>query len=150
MYNLNKNARIIMMFVCRNLDYIVNGDLHKCLDEKLTYARNTGVEVNIELTEPIDNTIIDTTELNKMINQIIDDALILMKETDNKKIQFCSFYKYDELWIIIKYNATTTISLLNINKELNKLLNKHYNILSNITNDKSWITQELIIYKGRG
>lgn len=140
------------MFVCRTLDYIVNGDLRKSLDQKLKYVKTAGVEVEIELTEPIDDIIIDVKELIKMIERIIDDALILMKELDDKKMLFCSFYKDNELWIIIKYNtaATTTAPLWHMNKKLNKLLNKHHNIISNITNEDSWITQELIIFKQRG
>jgi ethanolamine utilization cobalamin adenosyltransferase len=138
------------MFVCRTLDYIVNEDLHKYLDEKLTYIKNKGVEVEIELTEPIDDIIIDTKELINMIEQIIDDALVLMKETDNKKLLFCSFYHEDALWVIIRYNATVTTPLRYLNKKLNKILNKYININSNMTYEESSLTQELIIYKERG
>jgi hypothetical protein len=138
------------MFVCRTLDYIVNEDLHRYLDEKLTHIKSIGVEVEIELTEPIDDIIIDAKELIKMIEQIIDDALVLMKETDNKKMLFCSFYHEYALWVIIKYNATVTTPLRCLNKKLNKILNKYININSNITYEESSLTQELIIYKERG
>lgn len=138
------------MFVCRNLDYILNGELHKRLDEKLTLVRNSGVEVTIELVEPIDDVVIDVKELIKMIEQIINDALVLMKDTDNKKMLFCSFYHDDALWVIIKYNTNETIPVWHINKKLDKILNKHYNINNSITSEKSLITQELIIFKERG
>lgn len=138
------------MYVCRTLDCIVNGDLHKCLDTKLTFVKSSGVEVEIELTEPIDDTIIATSELIKIIEQIIDDALVLMKETKNKKMLFCSFYHEDALWVIIKYNTDETIPVWQINKKLDKILNKHYNIDSSITSEESLITQVLIIYKERG
>lgn len=135
------------MFVCRNLDYIVNGELHKSLDEKLTLARNSGVEVTIELVEPIDDIIIGAKDLIKMTERIIDDALVLLEGTENKKMIFCSFYKENDLWIIIKYNATTTRPLVDVNKELNRIINSKYKIISNISSIDSWITQELILFR---
>lgn len=46
------------MIVCRTLDYIVNPELHKFLFTKFDKAKEIGIEIEIELTESIDNLII--------------------------------------------------------------------------------------------
>jgi hypothetical protein len=90
------------MVVCRTLDYIVNTDLNRLLFEKFTYAKSIGIEIEIELTEPIGNLIIKPKGFLKIMDRLLEDAFQSIKGSDEKKMLFCMFYKNGDLWCLVR------------------------------------------------
>ena len=138
------------MIVCRTLDYIVNPELHKFLFTKFDKAKEIGIEIEIELTEPIDNLIIKPKGFLKIMDRLLEDALQSIKESDEKKMLFCMFYKNGDLWCLVRYHFPTNdnqhFSLEEYNKKLAESM-KGYRTISNIEYEDSEITQLIIILK---
>ncbi|WP_092241098.1 hypothetical protein [Lacrimispora sphenoides] len=138
------------MVVCRTLDYIVNTDLNSLLSEKFNYAKSCGIEIEIELTEPIDNLIIKPKGFFKIMDRLLEDAFQSIKGSDEKKMLFCMFYKNGDLWCLVKYhflaNDNQHFSLEKYNKKLAKTM-KGYRTISNIEYEDSVITRFIIMLK---
>jgi hypothetical protein len=138
------------MVVCRTLDYIVNPNLHKFLLSKFNEAKDIGIEIEIELTEPIDNLIIKPKGFLKIMDRLLEDAFQSIKGSDEKKMLFCMFYKNGDLWCLVKYHFLTNdnqyFSLDEYNKKLNETM-KGYRTICNIDYEDSVITQLIIILK---
>lgn len=138
------------MVVCRTLDYIVNPDLHKFLLSKFNEAKDIGIEIEIELTEPIDNLIIKPKGFLKIMDRLLEDAFQSIKGSDEKNMLFCMFYKNEDLWCLVRYHFLTNdnqcFSLEEYNKKLNEAM-KGYRTICNIDYEDSVITQLIIILK---
>ncbi|MGL6220573.1 MAG: hypothetical protein ACRC36_21180 [Lacrimispora sphenoides] len=138
------------MIVCRTLDYIVNPELHKFLFTKFDKAKEIGIEIEIELTESIDNLIIKPKGFLKIMDRLLEDAFQSIKESDEKKMLFCMFYKNGDLWCLVRYhflaNDNQHFSLEKYNKKLAKTM-KGYRTISNIEYEDSVITQLIIMLK---
>lgn len=138
------------MIVCRTLDYIVNTDLNSLLSKKFTYAKSIGIEIEIELTEPIDNLVIKPKGFLKIMDRLLEDAFQSIKGSDEKKMLFCMFYKNGDLWCLVKYNFLTNnnqyFNLGEYNKKLNETM-KGYSTISNIDYEDSVITRLIIMLK---
>ena len=128
------------MFVCRTLDYIVNTDLHVFLFVKFDYAKNKGIKVNIELTEPIVHLPINSKEYIEIIGILLNNAFEIMAGHIEKELDFCMFYANEELHLIIKYPAFKEYS----ERILDKKLKKYKNVEFYSTNEKTFIMQHLV------
>lgn len=91
------------MRVCRTLDYIVNTDLHLYLFVKFENARSEGLQIEIELTEPITRLPIDSKEYLEIVDLILDYAFRSIVESTDKKLKFYMFYTDKELHLVIQY-----------------------------------------------
>ncbi len=138
------------MIVCRTLDYIVNPELHKFLFTKFDKAKEIGIEIEIELTEPIDNLIIKPKGFFKIMDRLLEDAFQSIKGSNEKKMLFCMFYKNGDLWCLVRYHFLTNdnqyFSLKEYNKKLDRTM-KGYRTISNIDYEDSVITQLIIMLK---
>lgn len=129
------------MGVCRTLDYIVNTDLHLFLFVKFDYARSKGIQIEIELTEPITHLPIDSKEYIEVIDLVLDNAFKMIMESTEKKLNFYMFHIDKELHLVLKCSASKEYS----DRVLEKALKKHKNIYFYTTNEKSLIRQHLIV-----
>lgn len=91
------------MFVCRNLDYIVNTNLHLYLFVKFDNARCKGIEIEIELTEPITYLPVDSAKYIEIVDLLLDDVICSLAESKNKKMNFYMFYTDGKLHLVIQY-----------------------------------------------
>jgi len=137
------------MIVCRTLDYIVNPELHKFLLTKFDKAKEIGIEIEIELTEPIADLIIDFKEFSEIIEAAFNDAFKAIHESIEKKLVFCMFYKNEELHFIIQYRAYTDSKQIvyekNLNVCLEKALMKYCDVYCNTEIEEYLVTQQLIV-----
>lgn len=129
------------MSVCRNLDYIVNTDLHLCLFVKFDYAKNKGIKINIELTEPIVHLPINCKEYIEIIGILLNNAFEIMAGHIEKELDFCMFYANEELHLVIKYPAFKEYSGRTLDKKLKKLKN----VELYTTDEKTFVRQHLVI-----
>lgn len=129
------------MFVCRNLDYIVNTDLHLYLFVKLDNARNKGIQIEIELTEPIVYLPVDSVDYIEIVDLILDDVICLLAESKNKKLNFYMFYTEGSLHLVIEYPFNKERS----SKKLDTVLRHYDNFHFFTAYEKGVITQHLIV-----
>lgn len=129
------------MRVCRTLDYIVNTDLHLYLFVKFDNARNKGIQVEIELTEPIVYLPVDSVDYIDIVDLILDDVTCLLAESKNKKMNFYMFYTDGELHLVIEYPFGKECS----SKKLDTVLRHYDNFHFFTAHEKGVITQHLIV-----
>lgn len=92
-----------------SLSNIKDTGLKSLLSSKFIYAMETGLNVEIELTEPIDNLYIDTLDLARILGIFLDNSIEASVETKEKIVRFCMFYGQNKLWIIVQ---NTSLPLL--------------------------------------
>lgn len=138
------------MIVCRTLDYIVNPDLHKFLLSKFDKAKDMGIEIEIELTEHIDDLMIDLNGFFRIIDTILGEAFKSIIESDIKKLVFCMFYKGDCIHFIINYHISTKSDehthIVNLCKRISKV-SKKYDAFQSISIDDFEVTHEICVSK---
>lgn len=144
-----------------SLSYIKDTALKSLLSSKFIYAQETGLNVEIELTEPVDRLFIDSMDLSRILGIFLDNAIEAAVETKEKQIHFCMFYDAQKLWIIIRNSSLPLVPPLGqlINQEVSSkgenrglglynadmILKKYENITWSITFQDSYFTQELIL-----
>lgn len=133
------------MLLKRNLDYILNEELHNYLENKFITAKKNGINIEIELTEPIDNLYFNFKDISKILNIAFNDAFKMVADTQCMQLAFCMFYKANELHFIIKYKSNKNVTMSEINNRLIKKLWKYRNIFCNAINEDSFVTQQLIL-----
>lgn len=133
------------MLLKRNLDYIINDELHNYLEEKFITAQKNGINIEIELTEPIDDIYFHFKDISRILNIALNDAFKVVTESKYLHMAFCMFYKANELHFIIKYKSKQNIAISEVNKRLIKKLCKYRNIYCNAIKEDSYITQQLIL-----
>lgn len=129
------------MYVCRTLDYIVNTDLHLYLFVKFDCAKNKGIKVEIELTEPIMYLPINCKEYIEIIDILFGNAFEMMAGSITKELYFNMFYTDEELHLVIKYPAWKEYSGGILDKNLEKIKNMELYT----TDEESLIRQHLIV-----
>ncbi|MEY8352034.1 GHKL domain-containing protein [Lachnospiraceae bacterium 54-53] len=143
------------------LSNIKDTALKSLLSSKFIYAMETGIQTEIELTEPIGELFMDTLDLSRIIGIFLDNAIDAAMETDKKELNFCMFYKDGNLYIIIQNTApmpTHAISELRRQGTSSKgenrgiglfnvamILNDYENAIWNTTYEEPYFTQELIL-----
>lgn len=137
------------MKVVRTLEYIYNKDLNNYLDSIFAYASSKGIEVEIELTEPIIELLIEFKEYKKILDKAFECAFTTIKECDEKKLVFCMFYNYGHLYLVIIYPDCTTnnktVSAEDIAKKMYGVVKKHDNVHLHIVNEDSKIIHQITI-----
>jgi len=113
------------MHVCRTLDYIVNTDLHLYFFIKFDEARSKGIQVEIELTEPIMYLPIDSKEYINIVDLVLDDVIEGIAGSSEKKLNFYIFYACGEMHLVIEYSADRKYSCKVLDKALKKYKNAH-------------------------
>lgn len=94
----------------KNFDHIKDDGLKGLLLNKFIYAEEKGIEIKIELTEPINRIFIDCIDLYRIIGIFLDNAIEATMETKKQELMITMFYKKtEELYIIIK-NTTLPIT----------------------------------------
>ncbi|MGL6218988.1 MAG: hypothetical protein ACRC36_13195 [Lacrimispora sphenoides] len=88
------------MRVCRTLNYVVNIELHLYLFVKFDSAREKGMKIEIELTEPITHLPIAPKEYIEIADLVLDNTLEIIAESFERKLKFYMFYT-DKLFNIL-------------------------------------------------
>ncbi|WP_303872012.1 hypothetical protein [Acetobacterium wieringae] len=137
------------MRVVRTLEYIYNKDLNNYLASKFAYASSKGMEVEIELTEPIIDLLIDFKDYKKILDKAFKYAFRTVKKCDEKKLVFCMFYNYGHLYLAIIYPAFTKTDRIvfakDIESKMYRVIKKYENVHQHIVNEKSKITHQIAI-----
>lgn len=140
---------------------IKNTAFKSLLSSKFIYMIEIGIKAEIELTEPIEDLVIDCLDLSRIIGIFLDNAIEAAIDTDEKEIIFCMFYKNNQLYIIIQ-NTTMVpkhpISELNCQgisskgenrgfglHNVSMILSKYDNTILNTSHEEPYFTQELIL-----
>lgn len=129
------------MYVCRTLDYIVNTDLHLYFFVKFDDARSKGIQIEIELTEPIMYLPIDSREYIEIVDLILDNAFEVIAGSSEKKLNFYMFYACGEMHLVIEYSVGGKYS----GKVLDGALKKYKNAHLYATHKESLIRQHLVV-----
>lgn len=129
------------MHICRTLDYIVDTDLHLYLFVKFDNAKSKGIQIEIELTEPITRLPVGSKEYTAIVDLILDNAFGLIADSGDKKLRFYMLYADRELHLVIEYSSGKESS----NKILDTALIKHKKFHLFTTNREGLITQHLVV-----
>lgn len=129
------------MFVCRTLDYIVNTDLHLYLFEKFDRVRNKGMQIEIELTEPIFYLPVDATKYIEIVDIVVDNAIDSLAESFDKELNFYMFYTEKELHLVLRHSTDKERSSKVLSTELRKYKNSYFFS----ANEKGTTTYHLIV-----
>ncbi len=129
------------MYVCRTLDYIVNTDLHLYLFVKFDEARSKGVQIDIELTEPIFYLPVNSEQCIEMMDMVLDAAIESLAESTDQKLKFFMFYTCGELHMVIQHSAGKKDS----GKKLDKAFKGYKNAHLYVTREENLIRQHLVV-----
>ncbi len=143
------------------LSNIKNTAIKSLLSSKFIYAMETGIRTEIELTEPIGEIYMDSMDISRIIGIFLDNAIEAAKETEEKQLYFCMFYKEQNLCIIIQNTARPPVDSLSqlrcqgtSSKGENRgiglfnvtiILKNYKNAIWNTTYEEPYFTQELIL-----
>lgn len=149
-----------------SLSKIQDTALKGLTSSKLIYAMETDLTVKIEITETIRNLEIDVLDISRILGIFLDNAIEAARETVEKEITLCMFYKKAYLYIIIQNSAVApAFSFTELNKQnvstkgenrglglyqASLLLRKYPEIIWNTKYEKPYFTQELIIPTDKG
>jgi two-component system sensor histidine kinase AgrC len=84
------------------LSKVKNTALKSLLSSKFIYTMEIGINLKIELTEIIDDVVMDSLDLSRIIGIFLDNAIEAAMNTDQKELYYCMFYKDEELYIIVR------------------------------------------------
>ncbi|WP_415066345.1 sensor histidine kinase [Lacrimispora sp.] len=143
------------------LSCIKDTALKSLLSSKFIYMIETGIKLEIELQETIDELPLDCLDLCRVIGIFLDNAMEAAMETEEKEVCFCMFYKDDDLYLVIQNTALPLpyaianlrshefstkgenrgIGLFNVDM----VLTNYKNVLWNTNYEEPYFTQELIL-----
>ncbi len=129
------------MHVCNTLDYIVNTDLHLYLFVKFDDIRSKGIQIEIELTEPIFCLPVDSVKYIEIVDMVLDNATDSLMESSDKKLNLYMFYTEGDLHLVIKYPSAKGRSHEALDTSIKK--NKNFQIFTD--NLKGVTIQHLIV-----
>lgn len=143
------------------LSNLKNTALKSLLSSKFIYALETGIKTEIELTEPIEEIYMDSIDISRIIGIFLDNAIEAAKETEEKELHFCMFYKDTDLYLIIQNTAkppdlplsqlrSQGVSSKGENRGIGLfnvvvILKNYENSVWNTTYEEPYFTQELIL-----
>lgn len=143
------------------LSNIKDTALKSLLSSKFIYAMETGLKVEIELTEPIDELYMDSLDLARILGIFLDNSIEAAIETEEKMVRFCMFYDQNKLWIIVQNTALPPLYPLGQlnNQEVSSkgdnrglglynvdmILKKYENVTWSTSYQASYFIQELIL-----
>lgn len=137
------------MQVVRTLEYIYNEDLNKYLSSKFRYAKDMGIEVEIELTELIENLFIDFEDYKKILDRAFRNAFRIIKKVNIKKLSFAMFYNYGHLYFIIEYPSYNKYGRMfypwDVIKNMDIVLKDYDNVHQHITHKKLLIVHQIAV-----
>lgn len=144
-----------------SLSNIKNTALKSLLSSKFIYAMETGIHLDMELTEPIKDLFMDMVDLSRIIGIFLDNAIEASKETEEKMLRYCMFYMKQDLYVIIQNTAQPPeIPLLKLNSQgvsskgehrgiglfnVALILENYENAIWNTSYEKPYFIQELIL-----
>lgn len=148
-----------------NLNQLMNVsplEIKSILSSKIIYAHELGIDLNIEVYEPVNITDIDIVDLARILGIFWDNAIEAAQETEAPKISFSIIKNIDAVAIILKntYLSSKAISLHDINKptfstkgenrgmglyNVQNILNRYPNILIDTQYDTTIFSQHLEI-----
>ncbi|MFW6677704.1 sensor histidine kinase [Lacrimispora sp. AGF001] len=146
------------------LSKVKNTALKSLLSSKFIYTMEIGMNLKIELTEIIDDVVMDSLDLSRIIGIFLDNAIEAAMNTVQKELYYCMFYKDEELYIIIRNtslplsHAISQLSSHGISTKgedrgvglynVSLILSDYNNVIWDTTYEEPYFTQKLILRKG--
>ena len=146
------------------LKNIQNLAIKGLISSKLIYAHEIGIDVYIDIVEPIDDFYIKDVDLGRMIGIYLDNALEAVKECDDKRIRF-NIAKTDQnvcITIANTYDSSKKIPLGMINRKgystkgenrgmglynVDVIISKYNNIFKQTKIEEGFFVQQIEINK---
>ncbi|MBE5987492.1 MAG: GHKL domain-containing protein [Paenibacillaceae bacterium] len=146
------------------LSKVKNTALKSLLSSKFIYTMEIGINLKIELTEIIDDVVMDSLDLSRIIGIFLDNAIEAAMNTDQKELYYCMFYKDEELYIIVRNtslplsHAISQLSSHGISTKgedrgvglynVSLILSDYNDVIWDTTYEEPYFTQKLILRKG--
>ncbi len=146
------------------LSKIKDTAMKSLLSSKFIYTMEIGINLKIELTELIDDLVMDTLDLSRIIGIFLDNSIEAAMDTIEKELYYCMFYRDNDLYIIIR---NTSLPLSHAISQLcshgistkgedrgvglynvSLILSNYDNIIWDTTYEEPYFTQKLILRKG--
>ena len=104
-------------FQLNRLINIHSPELKSLVSAKLIYAHELSIDINVEITEPVEIVFMDIIDLSRIIGVFLDNAIEAARETSNPTLSFTMLNNHDSIVMIISNNfITKEINLDEINK----------------------------------
>ena len=104
-------------FQLNRLINIHSPELKSLVSAKLIYAHELSIDINVEITEPVEIVFMDIIDLSRIIGVFLDNAIEAARETLNPTLSFTMLNNHDSIVMIISNNfITKEINLDEINK----------------------------------
>lgn len=148
------------------LSFLEISELKSLLSSKLIHAMALGINVELELSEPIKDVPMKTIDLVRIMGIFLDNAIEAAAISDEKLLHLCLFKKTDCSMIILQNSALTpTVPLTKLTEwgisskgeqrglglhNAKKVLDQYKNILWEMNYQNGLFTQSLTIYQTGG
>lgn len=93
-----------------SLSRIKNTELKSLVSSKLIYSIEVGIKTEIEVKEPVEDLLMDSLTLARVLGIFLDNAIEAAWEAEDKKLRFCMAYKEESLIILVQ-NTSKPLSI---------------------------------------